>query len=230
MEPISSDLHRVWKDVIQAEDYELHMAAIGQAQANATLTRELLLALDLPADAGLLIAGAGPGQMFEFVSPDFLAPFEVTFSDINETFLRVLAQRLRARSFDRFHTVVDDIENTKITPGFAAALLTLVLEHVDWKKALAEVARLGPGHLIVIIQENPPAMTTAVSPGRTLPPSMRNLGENVRPHLIDRAELVAHLAGLRYELTGQLQRAVPDAKWMHGLTFNLRSPTEPRTE
>ena len=38
------ELHDAWSRTITAEDYEAHMAAIGQAQANAALVAEYLQA------------------------------------------------------------------------------------------------------------------------------------------------------------------------------------------
>ena len=71
------ELRDAWSRTITAEDYEAHMAAIGQAQANAALVAEYLQAQPPSRHASVLFAGAGTGQMFEYVSPEILLPLPV---------------------------------------------------------------------------------------------------------------------------------------------------------
>ena len=87
-------LREAWSKTITPEDYESHMAAVGQAQGNAALVAEYLQAHPPPRHASLLFAGAGTGQMFDFVSPEILLPFNVTFTDINAAYLNRLRSRL----------------------------------------------------------------------------------------------------------------------------------------
>ncbi len=62
-------LREAWTTIIQAEDYDAHMCAVGQAQANAGLVLELFRERPPHRGAKILFAGAGTGQMFDFVAP-----------------------------------------------------------------------------------------------------------------------------------------------------------------
>jgi hypothetical protein len=66
-------------------------------------------------------------------------------------------------------------------------------------------------------------MTSAVSPGRTLPGTMRAFAGDAQPHLIPFAELAAELEHLGFRLEREEQRPVADGKWMVGAVFARRS-------
>jgi hypothetical protein len=117
-------------------------------------------------------------------------------------------------------TVVDDIEASQLAPGFGAIVVVLVLEHVDYRRALRSLARLAPEHLIVVIQENPPEITTAVTPGRPLPASLR-VDENAQPRLIPSGDLIAELAQNGFVLQNRRDRPVADGKTMIGLLIRI---------
>lgn len=59
-------LRRAWTEIVTADDYESHMASIGQAQTAAELTRCLLEFASLPTGSRITIAGAGAGQILTF--------------------------------------------------------------------------------------------------------------------------------------------------------------------
>ncbi len=142
-------LREAWTRFVAAEDYEAHMAAIGQAQANASLVAELVAAAAPPPGSRILIAGAGTGQMFEHCAPELFRGCRLICSDINPAFLERLGARCECQ------TVVDDIEDSRLEPGFSLVIVVLVLEHVEWRKALASLARLRPEYVLVVIQRNP---------------------------------------------------------------------------
>lgn len=206
-------LREAWTDEVTADDYELHMARIGQAQANAELVRQLLAGLQLAEQSRVLIAGAGTGQMFEYLTADVFTGYRLVCSDINREFLTRLESRYGCEVAE------DDIEDSRLSPGFAVIVVVLVLEHVDWHKALVSLARLEPERLVIVIQENPAAMKTAVTPGRLAPGTMRVFAEQALPHLIPPAELTAELARLGFGLEQRQDRPVADGKKMVGLVF-----------
>jgi GNAT superfamily N-acetyltransferase len=219
----SKTLAEAWRNTTAA-DYEDHMSRIGQAQANARLTARWIQSL--PPAASLLIAGAGPGQMLPLWSQDLLANRAVTFSDFQPAFLATLSERLKARGLQHCATVLDDITATQLPPH-DAAVITLVLEHVDWRKALESLSRWHPKNLLIIIQENPASISTAVSPTALCLGTMRQFKDEVRPHLIPHPELRAHLFTLGYSLTRQETAFVADGKMMHALW--LSSAPTPHT-
>lgn len=204
-------LREAWTGAVSAEDYEAHMSRIGQAVANAGLLRDLLEGAELAAGSRVLIAGAGTGQMFDFLPEGFLAGGDVTCSDINPVFLEKLRSRFGCA------TVVDDIENSALEPGWAAVAVVLVLEHVDWRRAIRSLAGLRPENLVLIIQKNPANVAAAVTPGRLPPGTMRVFAEQAPPHLIPEDELIKELTAHRFRLTRREVREVQDGKSMIGL-------------
>lgn len=202
-------LREIWREHIDAGDYERHMAAIGQAQANAELLADLFRDHAPPAGARLLFAGAGAGQCFDYFSAPALARYRLTFTDINPIYLQRLAVRLGDLEF---RTVVDDIEATTLEGGFDLAIVILVLEHVDWRKAVEGLARQA-ARVFTVIQRNP-----AEPPPSRLEGSLAVFRESP-PRLVDRGELIAEFEGRGFRLWRTAERAVADAKTMVGLDF-----------
>jgi hypothetical protein len=64
-------LREIWISQVEPDDYETHMAAIGQAQANARLVCDLFEAAGVAKGSRVLIAGAGTGQMFDYLPHGF---------------------------------------------------------------------------------------------------------------------------------------------------------------
>jgi ubiquinone/menaquinone biosynthesis C-methylase UbiE len=111
-----------WTRIVLADDLDAHMAAVGQAQANAALVETMMTAKEVPERKTVLVAGAGTGQMFDYVNDSFLAPYHVTFTDINGAFLDRLRERLAGASLS-YETVVDDIEDSKLSGPFGMAVV-----------------------------------------------------------------------------------------------------------
>ncbi len=219
-------LKHAWAEIIQAEDYEQHMSNVGQAQANAELVMDLLEASQLITGDRVLFAGAGPGQMFDFVSHEFLLPYEVTFTDINARFLDRLKRRVTQAGLTRFTVEIDDIEATRLKGPFAAAVVVLVLEHVDWRRALGQLVALKCRWLFLIIQRNPAEMETMVAPNRKLIGSLKEASEGEKPTLLEEIELTGHLESLGFRLERSQNRAVLDGKRCVAWCSRTRTRTE----
>src|SRR5215469_14428897 len=132
---MDAELRRAWTEIVVADDYEEHMAAIGQAQAAAELTSYLIEAAMLEAGSHITIAGAGTGQMFDLLPSTLFQPYRLTISDLNPLFLERLRERLTLRGLDA-DVLVDDIERTALPPGCDLLLATLLLEHIDWQRGI----------------------------------------------------------------------------------------------
>ncbi len=215
-------LRRAWTEIVTADDYDEHMASIGQAQAAAALTRGLLELALLPAGSRVVIAGAGTGQMFDFVDPSVFRPYRLTCADLNPAFLVRLRERL-AHGGLQAEILQDDFENTAIEPGPDLLVATLLLEHIDWRPGVQAFAALGPAVCAVILQENPPGMSSAVTPGRRLPPSLAKAVEIGHPALVPKEELILAMAGQGYSCRNTLVRDVADGKRLAGLLFGRSS-------
>ena len=215
---MSSRLREAWTTIIRAEDYEAHMAAVGQAQANARLVVEYLAAQPPGAGASLLFPGAGTGQMFDFVSPEILLPYQTTFADINAAYLRCLDERFREIEGLCYSTVVDDVEKTSLIPSFHTVLAVLLLEHVDWRKAVSTIGGLAGERVFVVIQENPATLTTAITPSGEIPGTMKIFTE-VHPTLIPRSELIVEFGRQSFALKYSAEKTVADGKKMLALGF-----------
>lgn len=215
---MKNKLHEAWKKHIRAEDYEAHMASVGQAQANAQLVREYFERRTLPAGASVLFAGAGTGQMFAYVPPQVLQNYDVTFSDINRRYLELLESRLRKQRGLRFRIIEDDIEGTKLSGPFNAVIAVLLLEHVQWRKAVGTLCALAETEVFVVVQQNPEELTTAITPSRTVSGTMAIFRE-VHPQLIPEETLAAEFAKHGWHVAHRADRPVADGKKMLGLTF-----------
>ncbi len=210
-------LREAWCGCVTPEDYEQHMVAIGQAQANALLVREAIQRWAAPG-AAVLIAGAGTGQMFDYEGHEFLTRLDVTFSDINPTFLRCIEKRLAHTPLTAWRTVADDLECTQLTATFALVVIVLVFEHIDWRKGVESIAGLAPERCVIVIQENPPGMTSAVSPSRVPPGTMKAIVE-AGPVLVDAAELISAMAARSYRQIERIWSEVADGKKMSAIVF-----------
>jgi hypothetical protein len=215
---MKSELREAWTTIIQAKDYEVHMASVGQAQANAGLVAEYLAAQPPAPEASLLFLGAGTGQMFDFVSPEILLPYQTTFTDINGSYLELLSGRLHTVEGLRYKTVVDDVEETRLTPGFHTVLVVLLLEHVDWRKAVSTISGLAANQVFVIIQENPAALATAITPTREIAGTMKIFKE-VHPSLIPPSGLKAEFARNGFAPSYSAEKVVADNKKMLAIGF-----------
>ncbi len=214
-------LRRAWTQIVTGEDYDEHMARIGQAQAGADLACQILRFADPPAGARVVIAGAGTGQAFDFAHPAIFRPFRLTCTDLNPAFLARLAQRLAKHGLAA--TVLeDDIERTGIEPAPDLLLATLLLEHIDWRRGVGAISGLRPAACGIVIQENPEGMTPAITPGRQIPPSIAKAVEIAHATLVPRADLVAAFAARRYRRKKTWTREVADGKKLVGLLFVRR--------
>jgi SAM-dependent methyltransferase len=215
---MNAALRHAWTEIVTADDYERHMAAIGQAQAAAELTRHLIASALLEAGDRLVIAGAGTGQVFDFLPAAAVRPYRLVCTDLNPRFLARLRQRLVRHAVDAA-LLVDDIERTALAPGPGLLLATLLLEHIDWPRGVDVLAGLRPRACGIVLQENPPEMTTAVTPGRELPASIGLAVKTAQPVLVPEGDLVAAMAIHGYACKERAAREVADGKRLVGLLF-----------
>jgi hypothetical protein len=206
-----------WRETVLPGDYDAHMSAVGQARVNAELVRDLITRWP-PGGPRLLVAGAGTGQMFDFVGTAFLEPYHVTFTDVSRPMLARLAERLAPSAWRTYETRVDDLEATQLEGPLDGAVVVLVLEHLDWRRAVASLVRLDVGRCCIVLQENPPDETHALTSTRPAVGSME-VFRTVHPHLVPRSELVAALSKAGYVLLATEMRPVLDGKTMVGMVF-----------
>jgi hypothetical protein len=215
---MNPELRRGWTEIVTADDYEGHMASIGQARATAELTNCFIEFASPAAGGRITIAGAGTGQMFDFLDPAVFRPYRLTCSDLNPAFLARLRSRLAVHGLDA-EIVEDDIEKTALDPGPDLLMASLLLEHIDWRRGIEVFAGLRPGACGIVLQENPPGMTAAVTPGRRLPPSMAKAMDAGHPTLVPREELVSAMTAYGYICRPNPVRDVADGKRLVGLLF-----------
>jgi hypothetical protein len=216
---MDKELRRAWTEIVVAGDYEEHMAAIGQAQAAAELTHYLIETASLQAGSRITIPGAGTGQMFDLLPPALFHPYRLAVSDLNPLFLERLRERLIRHGLDA-EVLVDDIERSALAPGCDLLIATLLLEHIDWPRGVEAFVNLTPRMCGIVLQENPPEMKTAVTPGRRLPSSIAKAVETAHPALVPREDLVAALAKRAYDCIGSSVRDAADGKRLVALLFS----------
>lgn len=219
---MNEKLRAAWKSGIDPNDYEQHMASVGQAQANAAHVAEYFDCAGFPAGTRVLFAGAGTGQLFDFVAPQFLSPHKVTFADLNGAYLKKLSARLAVFPGLDFRAVVDDIEASKLPANFDLIVAVLILEHVNWRTAVATFCRLSSRAIFIVIQENPPESQAALTQTRLVVGTM-NVFREVHPILVPKAELETEIARVGFKKNYCVEKEVLDGKKMIGLGF-LREP------
>ena len=210
---------RGWMEIITGDDLDSHTAAIGQAEANAEIVKQMLAEHPLSPNSRLLIAGGSTGQLFDYVRPqDLGSNVELLLTDINPSFLAKARERLQRFSGINYQTLLDDIEDTKLKGGYGGVLVVLVLQHVEWRKALESLLSLSPNKLYIIEQEQDPSQH-AVTKSRKLSDAWRRYAEVANPKLVQRQELTDFLQKRGYQVAGKYERAVPDNKTMYGFVL-----------
>ena len=159
-------LRHAWTKLITAADLDDHMHQVGQAAANAELLQSMLVSSANEKSVGLLIAGAGTAQFLDYIPATCLAPFRLTLSDINESFLKRANERCDRAGLSDVRFVVDDIEDTQLMGPYQVIAVALVLEHIDWRRGLRGIHRLAPDHLHIVIQCNPEGLVDTFVVGR----------------------------------------------------------------
>ena len=216
---------RAWTEIVTPEDYDRHMETIGQAQACADLVAQFLAWTRLPAGSELVFVGGGTGWMLDHSD---LTPFRnlrLTFTDLSPRFLNTLRERLRARGIAA-KVLEDDIEATRLATRMDLLIASLVLEHIDWKRGAASIAGLSPRFIGIILQENPPGMTTPITPGRPLPPSILEASKIALSHLVPKGEVIAEFERLGYPCERETSRAVADGKRLVGCLLSKIQESE----
>jgi hypothetical protein len=211
-------LRRAWTEIVTPEDYEEHMARIGQAHAGAELTRHLIEIARPARGARVVFAGAGTGQMLDFLDASLLQPFRLVFADLNARFLDHLKRRLSQLDLAA-EVIEDDFENTALEPGPDLLIATLLLENIDWSRGVETISALRPAACGIIMQENPPEMKSAITPGRVLPRSMAEAATHAHPVLIPYAHLVQAFAAHAYRQIDTSSRDVADGKRLISVLF-----------
>ena len=211
-----------WMKIISVNDLDSHMAAIGQAQANAEIIQQMFRDYDLRKEAKLLISGCGTGQLFDYAKPSDLGDFELTLTDINSAYLSATEQRLGKFGGVKYNLKIDDIEATNLQGHYDGILIVLVLQHVEWKKALDSMSKLKPTRFYIIEQEQDPTQHF-VTKSRKLSQAFQKYAEIANPQLIPRNELIDYLKEKGYSNVKIYERQVPDNKTMVGFVFEKRN-------
>lgn len=214
-------LRRAWTEIVTPDDYEEHMARIGQAQAGADLTRHLLETARPSPGSRIVFAGAGTGQMLDFLDASLFRPFRLVFADLSASFLGSLKRRLAKLDLPA-EVIEDDFEDTALEPGPDLLIATLLLENIDWRRGVRTISALRPVACGIIIQENPPEMKSAITPGRVLPRSMAEAAREAHPVLVVYDELVTAMAAHDYRQIDTSSRDVVDGKRLVSLLFQRK--------
>ncbi len=207
-----------WTEIISPQELDNHMANIGQAEANAGIVKQMFKDHPLESGSKLVVPGCGTCQLFDYIIPSDLGKIELFFTDINPSYLSKVKERLAKFPGTKYHTIIDDIEKTRLKGKYEGALIILVLQHVEWKKALDSICNLRASKLYVIEQEQDPTQHT-VTKSRQLSDSIRKYAEIANPQLIPRKELVEYVGRKKYVIVGKYEKEVPDNKIMYGFVF-----------
>lgn len=101
-----------------------------------------------------------------------------------------------------------------------AVVVVLVLEHVDWRRAVRALNGPMTDRLFFVIQINPPGMQDAVAPNRVLPPSLAAVSARAKPRLVKPEAFVKYLRAMGFALAERRDFPVADGKTMAGFVFD----------
>ncbi|SPE36187.1 conserved hypothetical protein [Candidatus Sulfopaludibacter sp. SbA6] len=163
--------------------------------------------------------------MFDYIDASILHPYRTTFTDINPAWLERLTARVESRGV-AFETLVDDMERSSVPGYFDLVIAVLVLEHVDWRCAVANLCRLATGRVFVVAQENPSHLAASL-----LAIGSMNIFREIHPRLIGRDELVPAFEERGFRVQSVSSREVADSKKMLAIEFARDRPpvaTPPR--
>lgn len=216
---MEENLRNAWTQIIVADELDDHLDDLGQAKINAQIVNEMLNDYKLPRDSKILMPGCGTGQIFDYLSPDLCKNYNLTFTDINQSFLNKLSERLSLYCVLRYRCLLDDIEETNIFETFDGIIPVLVLEQLEWEKAIDTLVNYNPQFLYLIIQEQS-CNTQTITVNVKSRDSIRKFSEMANPQLVPRNELIKRLGLKNYKLCSIYERDVPNNKQMVGLVFS----------
>ena len=138
--------------------------------------------------------------------------YRVTCTDINPAYLERLAARFPCA------TAIDDIECPALPGPFDLAIVILVLEHVDWRRAVAGLC--GPRRRVfAVIQQE------SGRPGRAAAGGNMAVLDEHPTRLVDRDQLIAEFAARSFELTRTATRDGPRRQENGGAGFQTPAIT-----
>jgi hypothetical protein len=138
----------------------------------------------------------------------------VLCTDISHAFLKLLQRRC-----PQAQCVVEDLNQPAVATPVHTVFVALVLEHIDWRRGVQSLTALQPEQALIVIQQNPSHMTSAVSPSRVLPGTM-TVFEHAHPRLLEEAELIESFQAEGYRLKTRTPSPVADGKTMLALLFS----------
>lgn len=192
---MDENLRKAWTDVVIADELDAHLDDLGQAKVNAGIVYKMISDFPLPEKSRILMPGCGTGQIFDYLSPGILSYYTWSFTDINQSFINKLSERLCGFKLKDFSCYIDDIESTLLSEEFDGVIPVLVLEQLDWKKGIKTITEYNPRYIYLIIQEqsqNAETITVNVQSRD----SIRRLSEMANPQLVPREQLILFMKGL----------------------------------
>lgn len=210
---------RAWKSIIPAEDLDKHMAAVGQAQANAKILQKMLIDFPIEPKTNILVPGCGTGQIFDYLDVSLFKDFNLIFSDINKEYLNKLDQRLKKIQKINYKIIEDDIETIKIRNRFDSCIIILLLEHVNWQQVLLNIVHLKIKSIYLIIQKQGKNqhMTTEY---KDIPLSIKEFSKLAKSKIILESVLKKYLKKEGFNLLKKYKERVLDNKEMVGIFFS----------
>jgi len=219
---LEENLRKAWTDVIIADELDAHLEDLGQAKVNAEIVEEMISDYQLPKNSKIIMPGCGTGQIFDYLSPEVLCCNQLTFTDINQSFLDKLSKRILDSRITNFQCHIDDLENTGLYENFDGVILVLVLEQLEWKRAVKTLVEYNPKYIYLIIQEQSQSTKTITVNVRSRD-SIRRFSEMANPKLVPRKDLIEFLSNMDYGLCKIYEKQVPNSKVMVGVVFEKKT-------
>jgi hypothetical protein len=211
------DTKKHWKEIVEPDDLDIHMLEAGQAEVNAHLVKRMFSLYPLDVGSTLYVPGCGTGQMFDFITPSELGNLNYIFADIKPEFLKKLKTRLPNELDAKL--LEDDIEQSGVKQKTDAALVVLLLQHIDWRRGLNNILATQPTKLFLIEQQQL-AKDSEINKTRKLRPSMEKFVAVAKTELLNLLELENFLKQKGYQKQWTHTESVPHTKRMVGFIFS----------
>jgi len=210
------DSKKAWKSTIPADDLDKHMLATKQVQANVKILEKMLNDFPIKEGTNILVPGCGTGQIFDYIDINLFSNYHLTLTDINKEYLKKIDQRFKKNQKISYKIIEDDIEIPKIQQKFDSSILILVLEHIEWKKALENILNLGVNSVYIIIQKQDKNKQIVTS-YKNIPKSITKFSTITKSQLIDEHKIKQYFKKNGFNLLKSYSEKIMDNREMIGL-------------
>jgi len=206
----------LWKYFLSADCLNKYLRLNGQAKLNSFFILRMLKGSPLKSKSNMLVHGAGTGQLFSNIEIlKELRKYNLTFADINLKYLEKLNEFMNHKHTN-YKIKIDDLENTHLKEIFDGVLLVLLLQHLNWEKAINNIIKFNkPSKIYIIIQEK-----DDINIKIKLPSKIKFFKLFAISKLVQKRRLIKYLSTKKYTLIDEHTEFTSEKKKFTSLIFH----------